>query len=174
MYILNVDTEDKEIYSSNFSCPESGFTLDEIEPRIFSFYNPAGACDKCDGLGNAVAFDVNLVVPDETISLRNGAIAPWALNTSKLYIQTLESLGRHYKFNIDDSFKDISEDIKQKLLYGSGEEKIEITYNDGTRVFKSNKAFEGIIPNLARRLKESDSKWVKEELGRFQSDKDCE
>jgi len=174
LYTLEVDTDKKEIYSSNFSCPESGFTIDEIEPRIFSFNNPAGACDKCDGLGNAVAFDVNLVVPDENISLRDGAIAPWALNTSKLYVQTLQSLAKHYKFDIDSKFSDLSDDIKQRLLYGSGEEKIEIVYNDGTRVYRSNKAFEGVIPNLARRLKESESKWVKEELGRFQSDKDCE
>ena len=174
LYTLEVDTNKKEIYSSNFSCPESGFTIDEIEPRIFSFNNPAGACDKCDGLGNAVAFDVNLVVPDENISLRDGAIAPWALNTSKLYVQTLQSLAKHYKFDIDSKFSDLSDDIKQRLLYGSGEEKIEIVYNDGTRVYRSNKAFEGVIPNLARRLKESESKWVKEELGRFQSDKDCE
>ncbi len=174
LYVLNVDSNKKEVYSSNFSCPVSGFTIDEIEPRIFSFNNPAGACDKCDGLGNAVAFDVNLVVPDENLTLREGAIAPWALNTSKLYIQTLQSLGKHYKFNIDDKFSNLSKEIKEKLLYGSGDEKIEIVYNDGTRVFRSNKVFEGIIPNLARRLKESESKWVKEELGRFQSDKDCE
>ncbi len=88
-------------FSSKFSCPESGFTIDEIEPRIFSFNNPAGACSDCDGLGNAVAFDVNLVVPDQNITFRDGAIAPWSVNTSKLYVQTLESLGRHYKFNID-------------------------------------------------------------------------
>ena len=174
LYVLNVDSNKQEVYSSNFSCPVSGFTIDEIEPRIFSFNNPAGACDKCDGLGNAVAFDVNLVVPDENLTLRDGAIAPWALNTSKLYIQTLQSLGKHYKFDIDEKFSALSKDIKEKLLYGSGDEKIEIVYNDGTRVFRSNKVFEGIIPNLARRLKESESKWVKEELGRFQSDKDCE
>ncbi|MDC1194573.1 excinuclease ABC subunit UvrA [Pseudomonadota bacterium] len=174
LYTLDVDSNEKEIFSSNFSCPESGFTIDEIEPRIFSFNNPAGACDKCDGLGNAVAFDLNLVVPDQNISFRDGAIAPWSVNTSKLYIQTLESLGRHYKFNIDDKFSDVPEETKQKILYGSGEDKIEIIYNDGTRVFKSNKAFEGIIPNLIRRLKESESKWVKEELGRYQSNKDCE
>jgi len=174
LYTLEVDSDKKEVYSSNFSCPESGFTIDEIEPRIFSFNNPAGACDKCDGLGNAVAFDLKLIVPDENVTFRDGAIAPWAVNTSKLYIQTLQSLGKHYKFDIDDKFSDISEDVKQKLLYGSGDEKIEIVYNDGTRVFRTNKAFEGIIPNLTRRLKESESKWVKEELGRFQSDKDCE
>ena len=174
LYTLDLDSNDKEVFSSNFSCPESGFTIDEIEPRIFSFNNPAGACDKCDGLGNAVAFDLDLVVPDQNITFRDGAIAPWSVNTSKLYIQTLESLGRHYKFNIDDKFSDIPEDTKQKILYGSGDDKIEIIYNDGTRVFKSNKAFEGIIPNLIRRLKESESKWVKEELGRYQSDKDCE
>ena len=174
LYTLDIDSNEKEVFSSNFSCPESGFTIDEIEPRIFSFNNPAGACDKCDGLGNAVAFDLDLVVPDQNITFRDGAIAPWSVNTSKLYIQTLESLGRHYKFNIDDKFSDIPEETKQKILYGSGDDKIEIIYNDGTRVFKSNKAFEGIIPNLIRRLKESESKWVKEELGRYQSDKDCE
>jgi len=174
LYILDSDTNKKEVYSSNFSCPESGFTIDEIEPRIFSFNNPAGACDKCDGLGNAVAFDIKLIVPDENMTFRDGAIAPWAVNTSKLYIQTLQSLGKHYKFDIDDKFSDISEEVKNKLLYGSGDEKIEIVYNDGTRVFRTNKAFEGIIPNLTRRLKETESKWVKEELGRFQSDKDCE
>ena len=174
LYILDVESNEKEIFSSNFSCPESGFTIDEIEPRIFSFNNPAGACDKCDGLGNAVAFDLKLVVPDQNITFRDGAIAPWSVNTSKLYIQTLESLGRHYKFNIDDKFSDISEETKQNILYGSGEDKIEIIYNDGTRVFKSNKAFEGNIPNLIRRLKESESKCVREELGRFQSNKDCE
>ena len=174
LYVLDVENDKKDVYSSNFSCPVSGFTIDEIEPRIFSFNNPAGACDKCDGLGNAVAFDVNLVVPDENLTLRKGAIAPWALNTSKLYIQTLQSLGKHYKFDIDAKFSDLSTDIKEKLLYGSGDEKIEIVYNDGTRVFRSKKVFEGIIPNLTRRLKESESKWVKEELGRFQSDKDCE
>ena len=104
LYVLDVDSNKKEVYSSNFSCPASGFTIDEIEPRIFSFNNPAGACDKCDGLGNAVAFDVNLVVPDKNLTLREGAIAPWALNTSKLYIQTLQSLGKHYKFNIAVSY----------------------------------------------------------------------
>ena len=174
LYTLETETNKKEVYSSNFSCPESGFTIDEIEPRIFSFNNPAGACDKCDGLGNAVAFDLKLIVPDENVSFKDGAIAPWAVNTSKLYIQTLQSLGKHYKFDIDDKFSDISDEVKEKLLYGSGDEKIEIVYNDGTRVFRTNKAFEGIIPNLTRRLKETESKWVKEELGRFQSDKDCE
>ena len=174
LYTLETETNKKEVYSSNFSCPESGFTIDEIEPRIFSFNNPAGACDKCDGLGNAVAFDVKLIVPDKNVTFRDGAIAPWAVNTSKLYIQTLQSLGKHYKFDIDDKFSDISDEVKERLLYGSGDEKIEIVYNDGTRVFRTNKAFEGIIPNLTRRLKETESKWVKEELGRFQSDKDCE
>ena len=173
LYVLEVDSNVKEVYSSNFSCPVSGFTIDEIEPRIFSFNNPAGACEKCDGLGNAVAFDVNLVVPDENLTLKEGAIAPWALNSSKLYLQTLQSLGKHYKFDIDDKYKNLTDEVKDKLLYGSGDEKIEIVYNDGTRVFRSNKVFEGIIPNLARRLKESESKWVKEELGRYQSDKDC-
>ena len=172
VYLLENDSNTKHVYSSNFSCPETGFTIDEIEPRIFSFNNPAGACKECDGLGFSKIFSEKLVIPNEKQTFREGVIAPWANNTSKLYTQTLESLGRHYNFDLDTPFENLSKEVKKSLLYGS-EEKIEIIYNDGTRVFKSNKTFEGIIPSLIRRSKESGSNWIKEELTRFQSDEAC-
>ncbi len=173
LFTFNSETNKKTIFSSNFSCPETGFTIDEIEPRLFSFNNPAGACKKCDGLGYSKVFNEELVIPNKKLSFREGAIAPWSNNTSKLYTQTLESLGRHYGFDLDTAFDKLNLDITKSLLYGSGEEKIEIVYNDGTRVFKSNKIFEGIIPSLTRRLKETDSKWIREELNKFQSDQAC-
>ncbi len=173
LYLINNDTNDKIVFSSNFSCPETGFTIDEIEPRLFSFNNPAGACKECDGLGYSNVFVEELIVPNKKASFREGVIAPWANNTSKLYTQTLESLGRHYGFDLDTSFNKLNKNIQDSLLYGSKDEKIEIVYNDGTRVFKSKKVFEGIIPNLIRRFKETDSKWIKEELTKFQSEQAC-
>ena len=173
LYLINNDTNEKIVFSSNFSCPETGFTIDEIEPRLFSFNNPAGACKECDGLGYSNVFTEELIIPNKKLSFREGVIAPWANNTSKLYTQTLESLGKHYGFDLDTSFNKLDKKTQESLLYGSKDEKIEIIYNDGTRVFKSKKVFEGIIPNLIRRFKESDSKWVKEELTRFQSEQAC-
>ena len=173
LYLINNGTNEKIVFSSNFSCPETGFTIDEIEPRLFSFNNPAGACKECDGLGYSNVFTEELIIPNKNISFRGGVIAPWANNTSKLYTQTLESLGKHYGFDLDTSFNKLDKKTQESLLYGSKDEKIEIIYNDGTRVFKSKKVFEGIIPNLIRRFKESDSKWVKEELTRFQSEQAC-
>ena len=173
LYLINNETNEKIVFSSNFSCPETGFTIDEIEPRLFSFNNPAGACKECDGLGYSNVFTEELIIPNKKLSFREGVIAPWANNTSKLYTQTLESLGKHYGFDLDTSFNKLDKNIQESLLYGSKDEKIEIIYNDGTRVFKSKKVFEGIIPNLIRRFKESDSKWVKEELTRFQSEQAC-
>ena len=173
LYLINNDTNEKIVFSSNFSCPETGFTIDEIEPRLFSFNNPAGACKECDGLGYSNVFTEELIIPNKKLSFREGVIAPWANNTSKLYTQTLESLGKHYGFDLDTSFNKLDKNTQESLLYGSKDEKIEIIYNDGTRVFKSKKVFEGIIPNLIRRFKESDSKWVKEELTRFQSEQAC-
>ncbi len=172
LYILENNSEEVRVFSSNFSCPESGFTIDEIEPRLFSFNNPAGACKECDGLGYSKVFSETLIIPNPNLSFREGVIAPWANNTSKLYTQTLESLGRHYNFNLDTKFKDLKDKIKKSLLYGS-DEKIEIIYNDGSRIFKSNKNFEGIIPSLKRRFKESESSWIREELGKFQSEQAC-
>ena len=173
LYLINNETNEKIVFSSNFSCPETGFTIDEIEPRLFSFNNPAGACKECDGLGYSNVFTEELIIPNRKLSFREGVIAPWANNTSKLYTQTLESLGKHYGFDLDTSFNKLEKNTQVSLLYGSKDEKIEIIYNDGTRVFKSKKVFEGIIPNLIRRFKESDSKWVKEELTRFQSEQAC-
>ncbi len=173
LYLINNDTNEKIVFSSNFSCPETGFTIDEIEPRLFSFNNPAGACKECDGLGYSNVFTEELIIPNKKLSFREGVIAPWANNTSKLYTQTLESLGKHYGFDLDTSFNKLDKKTQESLLYGSKDEKIEIIYNDGTRVFKSKKVFEGIIPNLIRRFKESDSKWVKEELTKFQSEQAC-
>ena len=173
LYLINNETNEKIVFSSNFSCPETGFTIDEIEPRLFSFNNPAGACKECDGLGYSNVFTEELIIPNKKLSFREGVIAPWANNTSKLYTQTLESLGKHYGFDLDTSFNKLDKNIQESLLYGSKDEKIEIIYNDGTRVFKSKKVFEGIVPNLIRRFKESDSKWVKEELTRFQSEQAC-
>ncbi len=173
LYLINNDTNEKIVFSSNFSCPETGFTIDEIEPRLFSFNNPAGACKECDGLGYSNVFTEELIIPNKKLSFREGVIAPWANNTSKLYTQTLESLGKHYGFDLDTSFNKLDNNTQESLLYGSKDEKIEIIYNDGTRVFKSKKVFEGIIPNLIRRFKESDSKWVKEELTKFQSEQAC-
>ncbi len=173
LYLIDNDTNEKIVFSSNFSCPETGFTIDEIEPRLFSFNNPAGACKECDGLGYSNVFTEELIIPNKKLSFREGVIAPWANNTSKLYTQTLESLGKHYGFDLDTSFNKLDKKTQESLLYGSKDEKIEIIYNDGTRVFKSKKVFEGIIPNLIRRFKESDSKWVKEELTKFQSEQAC-
>ena len=173
LYLLNNESDEKIIFSSNFSCPETGFTIDEIEPRLFSFNNPAGACKECDGLGYSNVFTEGLIIPNKTLSFREGVIAPWANNTSKLYNQTLESLGKHYGFDLDTSFKKLEKNVQDSLLYGSKDEKIEIVYNDGTRVYRSKKVFEGIVPNLIRRFKETDSKWVKEELSRFQSEQAC-
>ena len=172
LYVINEDNQ-KYVYSSNFSCPESGFTIDEIEPRLFSFNNPAGACKECDGLGYSRVFSEDLIIPNKNLTFREGVIAPWANNSSKLYVQTLESLGRHYNFDLDTPFNKLNDKVKNSLLYGSENEKIEIIYNDGTRVFKSTKSFEGIIPSLKRRLKENESNWIKEELNKFLSDQAC-
>ena len=113
----------KYVYSSNFSCPESGFTIDEIEPRLFSFNNPAGACKECDGLGYSRVLSEDLIIPNKNLTFREGVIAPWANNSSKLYVQTLESLGRHYNFNLDTAFNKLNDKVKNSLLYGSENEK---------------------------------------------------
>ncbi|MEI6730966.1 MAG: excinuclease ABC subunit A, partial [Pseudomonadota bacterium] len=160
--------------SSKVACPISGFTLNEIEPRIFSFNSPFGACKACDGLGTEMMFDPDLVVPDTSISLYDKCIAPWSGTASKYFIQTLEGLGRHYKFSVHKSFRELPEDIKHIILYGSGEEIIKINYNDGVRTFLSNKPFEGVIPNLERRMKEAESDNAREELNKYQQITHCE
>ena len=162
------------VFSEKFACPVSGFTIPEIEPRLFSFNNPFGACPVCDGLGTKQAIDADLVVPDTTVPLRNGAIAPWSRTTSPYYHQTLEGLARHFKFKLGDAWDDLSERARQGILYGSGAEKVAFVYDDGLRSYETSKVFEGVIPNLERRWKETDSAWVREEIGRYFSGVPCE
>src|SRR5579871_3655217 len=160
--------------SSKFACPVSGFTISEIEPRLFSFNNPHGACPECDGLGVQNYFDEALVVPDESMTLRKGAIAPWAKSSSPYYLQTLEALARHYKFSLNEPWEDLPKRARDIVLNGSGEEEIKFIYDDGLRRYETKKSFEGVIPNMQRRFKETDSAWVREELERFQDTSPCD
>jgi len=162
------------IFSEKFACPVSGFTISEIEPRLFSFNNPFGACPTCDGLGVKLAFDADLVVPDRDKTLHGGAVAPWARGPSPLYTQTLQSLARHYGFSMDKPWRDLPETAKAVILHGSGAEKITFTYDDNARKYEVSKAFEGVVPNLERRWRETDSAWVREEMARYQSETPCE
>jgi excinuclease ABC subunit A len=162
------------IFSEKFACPVSGFTISEIEPRLFSFNNPYGACPVCDGLGAKLAFDADMVVPDKDKSLHKGAVAPWARGPSPLYTQTLQALARHYDFSMDVPFWKLPEEARQVILQGSGETKIRFIYDDNARKYEVNKTFEGVLPNLERRWRETDSSWVREELGRYQSETPCE
>ncbi|WP_439478401.1 excinuclease ABC subunit UvrA [Brevundimonas sp.] len=161
-------------FSEKFACPVSGFTISEIEPRLFSFNNPFGACPTCDGLGNKLAFDADLVIPDRDKHLHKGAVAPWSRGPSPLYTQTLQSLSRHYGFSMDVPWRDLPEQAQTVILRGTGSEKIKFTYDDNARKYEVSKAFEGVLPNLERRWRETDSSWVREELGRFQSETPCE
>ena len=172
------DRPDQEriIFSAKFACPVSGFTIEEIEPRLFSFNNPYGACPACDGLGTELFFEPDLVVPDENLSLARGAIAPWARTsaTSPYYQQTLESLARAYRQPMTKPWKSLPEDFREIVLYGSGEDEITFTYDDGVRHYSTSKPFEGVITNIERRWRETESAWVREELSRFQSNQPCE
>jgi excinuclease ABC subunit A len=164
------------VFSERFACPESGFTIPEIEPRLFSFNSPQGACPTCDGLGTTLEFEEALIVPDPSLSLRQGAVAPWAKtgNTSPYYTQTLDAICRHYKTSMAKAWSDLPEKVQDVILYGSGEESITFTYDDGLRSYKTSKPFEGVIGNIERRWRETDSQWVREELSRFQSNRPCE
>lgn len=160
-------------FSQKFACPVSGFTISEIEPRLFSFNNPFGACPACDGLGAEQAVDPNLVVPDGGLTLRKGAIAPWARSTSPYYIQTLDALAKHYGFSLTKPWADLPEKAKNVILYGSGADKIRFVYDDGLRSYETVKTFEGVVVNLERRWKETDSDWAREEIGRYMSAVAC-
>ncbi|HWU55000.1 MAG TPA: excinuclease ABC subunit UvrA, partial [Rhizomicrobium sp.] len=162
------------LLSSKFACPVSGFTIPEIEPRLFSFNNPHGACPECDGLGVQNYFDEALVVPDESLSLKNGAIAPWAKSSSPYYLQTLEALAKHYKFSMNEPWEDLPKKARDVILHGSGDEVIKFTYDDGMRRYDTKKEFEGVIPNMDRRYGETDSAWVQEDLEKFQAEAPCE
>jgi excinuclease ABC subunit A len=164
------------IFSAKFACPVSGFTIEEIEPRLFSFNNPYGACPACDGLGTELFFEPDLVVPDENLSLARGAIAPWARTaaTSPYYQQTLESLARAYRQPMTKPWKSLSKEFRDVVLYGSGEDEIAFTYDDGVRRYSTTKPFEGVITNIERRWRETESSWVREELSRYQSNHPCQ
>ncbi|WP_443747288.1 excinuclease ABC subunit UvrA [Asticcacaulis solisilvae] len=168
------ETEPRRIlFSEKFACPVSGFTIAEIEPRLFSFNNPFGACPVCDGLGVKLAFDRNLII-DAKKTLEDGAVLPWSKGPSPLYAQTLQSLGIHYGFKLDTRWDKLKPEIQEIILQGSGAEKIKFTYQDGSRRYDVTKPFEGVVPNMDRRWRETDSSWVREDLARYQSETPCE
>ena len=160
-------------FSENFACPVSGFTIPEIEPRLFSFNAPFGACPSCDGLGVELFFDPRLIVPDESLPLLKGAIAPWSKGQSPYYKQTIEALARHYGFDKAARWRDLPDEARQVLLYGSEGAKIRFRYDEGGRVYEIERPFEGVIPNMERRYKETDSNWVREEFERYQNNRPC-
>ncbi len=164
----------KLIFSTKFSCPESGFTIEEIEPRLFSFNSPFGACEECEGIGIKLNVDPNLVIPNEKKSIIDGAIEPWSKTTTLYYAQTLASLAKHYHFSLEDQWSRLSKKIKTIILYGSDDEEIKFTYDDGYEKYSHKKTFEGVINNLERRYLETDSDWKREEIAQYQSDTKCE
>ena len=183
--LLNVEYEDETLpkkfrkkesitFSSKFSCPESGFTIEEIEPRLFSFNSPYGACEECEGIGHNLNVDPNFVVPNDKKSLQDGAIEPWAKSTSLYYVQTLASLAKHYKFSMSEPWKKIPKKIQDIILYGSDEEEIKFSYDDNYQSYTTKKTFEGVINNLERRYLETDSEWKREEISQYQSETNCE
>jgi excinuclease ABC subunit A len=165
---------EKLIYSTKFACPESGFTIEEIEPRLFSFNSPYGACEECEGIGMKLNVDPNLVIPDERKSIADGAIEPWAKSTTLYYAQTLASIAKHYGISLDEKWKKLPKKIKDVILYGSDEEEIKFNYDDGYEKYSHKKTFEGVINNLERRFLESDSEWKREAISEYQSDSACE
>jgi excinuclease ABC subunit A len=167
------DTHERILFSEKFACPVSGFTISEIEPRLFSFNNPFGACPTCDGLGSQRAIDPALVIPDENLSLRDGAVAPWARSSSPYYVQTLDALGKAYGFKLGDRWKELPEPARNAILNGTGSKQIAFAYDDGMRSYKTSKTFEGVIPNLERRWKETESAWSREEIERYMSATPC-
>src|SRR6056300_1788933 len=182
--LLNVEYEDETLpkkfrkkesitFSSKFSCPESGFTIEEIEPRLFSFNSPYGACEECEVIGHNLNVDPNLVVPNDKKSLQDGAIEPWAKSTSLYYVQTLSSLAKHYKFSLSDPWKKIPKKIQDIILYGSDDEEIKFSYDDGYGKYSNSKTFEGVITNLERKYLETESDWKREEISQYQSEKEC-
>ena len=168
------ETAERLVFSEKFACPVSGFTIPEIEPRLFSFNNPFGACPKCGGLGIEQHIDADLVIPDKERTLRKGAIAPWAKSSSPYYTQTLGALGKHYKFTLDTKWKDLPKKTQDAILYGSGDTEIRFSYDDGMRAYETKRPFEGVITNLERRYKETDSDWAREEIARYFTDVPCE
>ena len=165
---------EKIIFSTKFACPESGFTIEEIEPRLFSFNSPYGACEECDGIGVKLNVDPKLVIPNEKKTIADGAIEPWSKATSMYYVQTLTSLAKHYKFSLNDKWEKLPKKIKEIILFGSDDEEIKFSYDDGYEKYSHKKTFEGVINNLERRYLETDSDWKREEISQYQSDTKCE
>ena len=170
----NQTAAERIVFSEKFACPVSGFTISEIEPRLFSFNNPFGACPKCGGLGVEQHIDADLVIPDKDRTLRKGAIAPWAKSSSPYYVQTLTALGKHYKFTLDTKWKDLPKKTQDAILHGSGDTEIRFSYDDGMRAYDTKRVFEGVITNLERRFRETDSDWAREEIARYFTDVPCD
>ncbi|RZW00676.1 MAG: excinuclease ABC subunit UvrA, partial [Rhodobacteraceae bacterium] len=160
-------------FSERFACPVSGFTIPEIEPRLFSFNAPFGACPECDGLGVELFFDERLVVPDQNLKVYDGALAPWRKGKSPYFKQTIEAIARHYEFDQNTRWKDLPPHVQQVFLYGSGEDEIQFRYDEGGRVYQVSRPFEGVIPNMERRYRETDSSWIREEFERYQNNRPC-
>jgi excinuclease ABC subunit A len=163
----------RTVFSEKFACPVSGFTIPEIEPRLFSFNAPFGACPECDGLGKELFFDERLVVPDADLRVYDGALAPWRKGKSPYFLQTIESIAKHFKFDPQTKWKDLSDNVKQVFLRGSGDEELEFRYDEGGRVYNVTRVFEGVIPNMERRYRETDSNWIREEFERYQNNRPC-
>jgi excinuclease ABC subunit A len=168
------ETAERLIFSEKFACPVSGFTIPEVEPRLFSFNNPFGACPKCGGLGVEQHIDPDLVIPDRERTLKGGAIAPWAKSSSPYYTQTLQALAKFYKFTLDTKWKDLPKTAQKAILNGSGEDEIKFSYDDGMRKYETKKPFEGVITNLERRWKETESDWAREEIAKYFHDVPCD
>ena len=164
---------ERHTFSEKFACPVSGFTIPEIEPRLFSFNAPFGACPECDGLGMELFFDDRLVVPDATLKIYDGALAPWRKGKSPYFLQTIEAIAKHYEFDKNTRWKDLPAHVQQVFLYGSGDEEIPFRYDEGGRVYQVSRVFEGVIPNMERRYRETDSNWIREEFERYQNNRPC-
>ena len=164
---------ERHTFSEKFACPVSGFTIPEIEPRLFSFNAPFGACPSCDGLGKELFFDERLVVPDQNLKVYDGALAPWRKGKSPYFKQTIEAIAKHYQFSENTRWKDLPEKVQQVFLHGSGKEEIKFRYDEGGRVYEVSRVFEGVIPNMERRYRETDSNWIREEFERYQNNRPC-
>jgi excinuclease ABC subunit A len=164
---------ERHTFSEKFACPVSGFTIPEIEPRLFSFNAPFGACPSCDGLGVELFFDERLVVPDQNLKIYDGALAPWRKGKSPYFKQTIEAIAKHYGFNQNTKWKDLEAHVQNVFLRGSGKEEIKFRYDEGGRVYEVTRVFEGVIPNMERRYRETDSNWIREEFERYQNNRSC-
>ncbi|MBY5932935.1 excinuclease ABC subunit UvrA [Tateyamaria omphalii] len=164
---------ERTTFSEKFACPVSGFTIPEIEPRLFSFNAPFGACPSCDGLGHELFFDERLVVPDQNLKVYDGALAPWRKGKSPYFLQTIEAIAKHYEFDPQTKWKDLPAHVKQVFLHGSGDDEIPFRYDEGGRVYQVTRVFEGVIPNMERRYRETDSNWIREEFERYQNNRPC-